>query len=105
MRNWVFLLTGLLVFSGIAFTESYRKTASDVYTESYTAAMRRQTGGRAVEFWADQYRSMYEICDEHHNCTNVTAGEGAAERSADTARSQKQQADSMKPFIHVPVWF
>lgn len=88
MKKVILVLT-LLTLALLFIAQAYRRTTADVYQESYRADMRRQTGMSAAEVRAEEYRSRYEICDKHHNCTDVTAG------SAEEA---------VKPFLSIPVW-
>ncbi len=101
MKNLIFLSIILSSLSVLAFAESYRETTSGMHMESYMAMMRRQTGASTAEIQADEYRSRYEICDEHHNCTNVTAG--TTVRPAEKHHG-KDQIEPVRPFVHVPVW-
>ena len=102
MRNFILLFISLLLLAMFGFAESYRKTTSDIYMESYVATMRRQTGVTAAEIRAEEYRNRYEICDEHHNCTNVTAGtpeEVKARRS-----EMEKDARTVSPFLHTEIF-
>jgi hypothetical protein len=87
-KTIIFLAAWLLMFALFAFAESYRKTTADMYRSS------------AAEIRADQYRSMYEVCDEHHNCTNVNGGKPQPAESA----FGKDQMETVKPVMNVPVW-
>ncbi len=98
MEKWIFLFIGMLALALLVSAEaSYRKTISDMYMESYAAAMRRQTGMTAAEVRVEEYRSRYEICDEHHNCTNATA------QSREQAKAESRP-ENVQPFLHVPIW-
>ena len=102
MNKWIFLFITMLAFMLLAFAEpSYRKTTSEMYQDSYAAAMRRQTGMSAAEIRAEEYRSRYEICDEHHNCNNQTAD--SAKRTEKKELKTNSGPENIKPFIHVPV--
>lgn len=72
-----------------------------MYLESYAAAMRKQTGMSAAEIRAEDYRFLYEICDEHHNCTNQTAGSGKQMEKKEM--KNETRPENMKPFMYVPV--
>ena len=102
MRNFILLFISLLLLAVFGFAESYRKTTSDMYMESYVATMRRQTGNSAAEIRAEEYRNRYEICDDQHNCTNVMAGspEEAKARKAE----MKKDIQTVNPFLHMPIW-
>ncbi len=103
MRTMTYLFIVLLI-SGLtlnAYSEPFRKTAADMYAESYMAKMRRQTGLSTAEVRAENYRRLYEKCDEHYNCTNETAGE---ENSTKQNRKMDSQVETVKPFIQMPLW-
>ena len=84
-----------------AHSEPFRKTAADMYAESYWAQMRRQTGLSSAEVRAENYRHLYEKCNEHHNCTNETAGE---EARPEQSRKMDSRTGTMNPFLYSPVW-
>ena len=98
MRTTIYLLIFLGIISAALFAESFRKTASDMYMESYAAQMRRQTGQSIAEIRTEEYRGLYEICDEHHNCTNATAG------TENRAEKTNRNIESAKTFMPTPVW-
>lgn len=100
MKNMTLFLMMVAVLSVLVVAEAYRRTTSDMYRDSYMATMRRQSGAGSAEMRADQYRSMYDVCDEHHNCSNVTAG--ALVQPVEEAR--RNQVEPVKPFAHASVW-
>ena len=102
MRTIVYLILFLCIFWFIVYAEAYRKTAMDMSMESYTAPMRKQAGYSAAEIRADDYRTRYERCDEHHNSTNLTA----LSKSEPVKKQPQAKAESgsVKPFFQVPVW-
>ena len=103
MNKRTFFFNTMLAFMFLAiFEPSYRKTTSEMYVESYTAAMRRQTGMSAAEIRAEEYRFRYEICDEHYNCTNQTAD--SAKQTEKKELKTDNRPENIKPFIHVPIW-
>ncbi len=87
---FLFILLLLSVFVNGALAESYRKTTPDFYMESYSAQMRRQTAQNVADTRAEEYRSRYESCDEHHFCTNATA-------------QAKTETGTVSPFLYVPM--
>ncbi len=101
MRTVTYFLIIMIGLTFSAYSESFRKTTSDIYMESYAAQMRRQTGQSIAELRAEEYRRIYEACDEHHNCANETAGE---ENRPQQSRKMDSRPETMKPFIHVPLW-
>ncbi len=102
MKKSIFIFIALLAFALLAAAESYRKTTSDMYMESYVATMRRQTGMSAAEVRAEEYRNHYEICDENHNCTNVTAG--SPEETKARKIEMEKDAQTINPFLHTPIF-
>ncbi len=75
MKTLVCMIGFLVVLlSKEGFAEMSRRTASDLYQESYQAQMERISGMSAAEMRAGEYRKIYESCDLNHNCTNATAG-------------------------------
>ena len=98
MTCFFIIMTGLALN---AYPESLRETTADRYMESYAAQMRRQTGSSAAEVRAENYRHLYEKCDEHHHCTNKTAGEEARPKQS---RKIDSRPETVKPFIHVFMW-
>ncbi len=95
MRKRLLLNTALILFAVLALGETFRRTTADMYTESYMAAMRRQTGMSIVEVRAKDYRSRYELCDEHHDCTNVTAGSSEEQRARRAQMEKDTRASAM----------
>ncbi len=102
MKTQVFLLVGLCVFALSALGGSYRETTGDMYMESYMTEMRRQGGMTVAEIRAAEYRSRYEVCDEHHSCINVTAN--TEKKPVETKAEETDRATPVK-FIPVPVWY
>lgn len=87
-----FYLFLIFLILSLAWAENYRRTAADLYEESYMFQMKKQMGFSGTnDLRADQYRAAYENFDSHHN--SLRNGSTAA-RTADA-----QQA---KPFVHVP---
>ena len=101
MKIMTYLFILLMGFALSVYPELSRKTTADMYLESYMAHMRRQTS--AAEIRADSYREMYEVCDEHHRCTDVTAGEESKPEAIEK-NNHRPEAESMRPIIYSPVW-
>ncbi|MBI3313558.1 MAG: hypothetical protein HYZ83_04940 [Candidatus Omnitrophica bacterium] len=101
MKMMTYLFIFLTGFALSAYPELSRKTTADMYWESYMTHMRRQTS--AAEIRADSYREMYEVCDKHHECTNVTAGEESKPEEIDKG-NRRTETESMRPVIYSPVW-
>jgi len=101
MKTMTYLFVMMIGFTLNAYSEPFRKTNADMYTESYMAQMRRQTGLSAAEVRAENYRRLYEKCDEHHNCTNETT---PVENQPQQATKMDSRVETVKPFIHVPLW-
>ncbi len=101
MRTMTYFFIMMIGLTLNAYLEPLRKTTSDMYTESYRVQMRRQTGLSAAEVRAENYRRLYEKCDQHHNCTNETAGE---EARPEQSRKMDSRPETVKPFIHIPLW-
>ncbi len=101
MKLVMLVLTALAFFSLPAYAEFYRTTTTADMDRSLTR-MRLQACLSVAEMRADAYRSLYEFCDSHHNCRNVTAG--SLVQPVEETRGSKNQTESMKPLAHVPVW-
>ncbi len=97
MKTIAYLFLLLMVCSTGLYAESFRRTSADLFTESYMAQMRRGTYSPA-EARAGEYSSMYETCDEHHNCVSETAG------GMQAVRKDEKHTDPVKPFVPLPMW-
>ncbi len=101
MKNFILWVLLVLALGTVVFAESYRRTATDIYRESFEVQMRKQLGTVDVAgIRARQYREMIElnqVCDEHHNCSNDTEQARRAMRERDV-RSMPH------PVLNAPVW-
>lgn len=93
MKTLAYVLGFLLLFLSVGQAEMFRKTASDLYQESYQAQMERLGGMSAAEVRAGEYVKVYERCDVHHNCASLTDGRG-----------REYQNEKFVLFAYVPVW-
>ena len=102
MKTVTYLILFMCTFWVVVYAESYRKTAGDMYMENYAAQMRKQVGYSAAETRAEDYRARYEKCDEHHNCTDLTAL--AKNEAVKKDAEANVQPENGKSFIGMPVW-
>lgn len=66
MKKYVLCTMVFLAFALPAAAESSRRTTADLFEENDAAAMRRQPS--AAEIRAENYRKMYQVCDENDRC-------------------------------------
>lgn len=93
MKTLTYVLGFLLLFLAVGQAEMFRKTASDLYHESYQAQMRRLGEMSAAEVRAAEYAKVYENCDAHHNC-------GSSLDKSEAGHTNEQ----FGWFAYVPVW-
>ena len=93
MKTLAYVLGFLVVFLAVGYSEPFRKTASDLYQESYRAQMQRLGGMSAAESRAEEYRKMYESCDRSHNCADVNQ-----------SNYRSRQDGASVPFAYSHVW-
>ena len=73
MKTVTYLVIMFLALQFNAFAETFRRTSSDIYVESYSSQMKNHLANFPTQYRADEYRARYEICDSHHECVNETA--------------------------------
>lgn len=93
MKTLAYVLGFLLLFLSVGQAEMFRKTASDLYQESYQAQMQRLGEMSAAEIRAGEYIKVYESCDTHHNCGPLAGG-----------RKEEYKNERFGLFAYVPVW-
>ncbi len=74
-------------------------TLADHYSQSYAAAMRKQTAAGA-EIRAENVRQRYEFCDEHHLCTEKAEKTVLGDSSVELSEQKKPLA----LFLITPSW-
>lgn len=65
------LILGMSLGAVATAQDAFRRTTEDMYRESYAAQQLRRSGPSPAEIRAENYRHLYEQCDEHHICTNL----------------------------------
>ncbi len=96
MEFYLILLMTAAVAS-LAYAEHFRATTGDLYEQSYSANMMKQTGGYSAvnELRASEYRSQNQVCDENHNC--------GASQTVKTREGRAGRVEEMMETFHFPV--
>lgn len=99
----IYFFIVFLIVSFVVWAESYRRTAADLYQDSYAAQMRKQMGySDANDIRAEQYRTLYEQYDAQHNPVKPAGPPNGG--SVEEKTKAESQAQTVKPFLHVPIW-
>ena len=72
-KGLLLLVLEFSLMTALAFAQSQRRTAEDIFKESYEAQMNKQLGPSTADLRANAYREQYELCDSDHNCSDPTS--------------------------------